>query len=107
MEIFALIMFVVLTAIGIPLAGASAMGAPLLGVQGVAAIGGLVLCIVFIARDGGQLLAWAAFGLSVAGALSTMAGVAWLTADDRDVSWAGQSAEEHASTWPASSCRCS
>lgn len=61
--------------------GGGAFEAPPLGLQPPLAIAGFVLAVLF-AVDGAAGLAWAAFGVGVAGTLTTGAGAAELIADE-------------------------
>lgn len=83
MEWLALGTWTIVLLAALPL-GAGAIEAPPLGLQPPLAIAGFVLAILF-AVNGGPGLAWAAFGVAVAGTLTTGAGAADLI-DDEDPS---------------------
>lgn len=95
MEWVALVLWIVLTIIALPLGGLGAFVAPSLTVQTVAAITGLVLCILFIAGDGVSAFLWIAFGAGVVGCLAAFKAGAYLVRDDRPLSPLGQDVEEH------------
>jgi len=84
MEWLALGVWLIVLVAALPL-GAGAFAAPPLGLQPPLAIAGLVLAILFaIGGDAG--LAWAAFGVGIAGTVTTGAGAAELIADEQDPS---------------------
>lgn len=95
MEWLALALWLVLLAVALPL-GRGAFAAPPLGLQPPLAIAGLVLAVVF-AVDGVAGVAWAAFGVAVAGVVTLAAGAAQLIRDEetrdpavgRDAAFAG------------------
>lgn len=93
MEWVALITWILVAAIGIPL-GRGAIVAPALGLQALAAVGGLALTALFIALDGVRAFAWGAFALAVVGTAAVAFGTARLISDERPVSPAGSRAEE-------------
>jgi uncharacterized membrane protein len=94
MEWVAVITWGLVVAFALPLLrGASNF--PPLGLQVVAAVSGLALCVVFLAVGHPSALAWSAFGAAVVGLLCAVAGAAWLTGDRHGISGpAQQRAEE-------------
>jgi hypothetical protein len=94
MEWVALVVWAVIAALALPVAGGLLSGIPGLGLQVVAAIGGLGLCIVFIALDGADWAAWIAFGLACLGIAADTHGAGALLSETRSVSADLQDAEE-------------
>jgi hypothetical protein len=88
---FAMWLIVLLLAL---LVGRAATAMPALGVQVLTAAGGLLLCVLFIAKDGARGFAWGAVALGVVGILALTAGVAWLMDDSRPSSRLGVDVEE-------------
>jgi len=84
MEWLALGVWLIVLVAALPL-GAGTFQAPPLGLQPPLAIAGFALAILF-AIDGVAGLAWAAFGVGIAGALTTAAGAAALVGDEDPVS---------------------
>ena len=95
MEWLALGLWLVLLAVALPL-GRGAFAAPPLGLQPPLAIAGVVLAVVF-AAGGRAGVAWAAFGVAVAGVITLAAGATQLIRDEettdpavgRDAAFAG------------------
>jgi hypothetical protein len=83
MELAALALWIVVALIGVPLATAAALGPGTLLVQGICAVGGLVLYALYVILDGGDTFLWIGFGLAVLGVLSLLPGIAWLVSEDR------------------------
>jgi hypothetical protein len=96
MEWLALVIWVILAAVGIPLAALVGVASPTLGLQAVAVGAGLALCVLFIALAGGSALLWCGVGVALVGLVAVAVGSARLTSGDRSVSVVGQRAEEHA-----------
>lgn len=95
MEWAALLTWALVAPIGMFIAMRAAAIIPSLGVQAVAAATALVLSLLFVVLgDEPPALEWAAFGVGLAGFTAVTAGGARLMVDDRDVSPAGQAAEE-------------
>ncbi len=80
MQWLALTLWAIVTAVALPLSMGAAYGRPSLGVQALAALGGLGLTIAVC--DGAPLsLAWWGVGCGAVGALSVSVAVAGLTAE--------------------------
>src|SRR3954467_15850918 len=67
---------------------------PMLGVQAVAAMAGLALCVLFLAVGGSAALAWGAFAASAGGVVPLLASVGWLTSDRQAVGSASDQSHE-------------
>jgi len=80
MEWLALVLWLVLLAVALPL-GRGAFAAPPLGLQPPLAIAGLALAVLF-AANGAAGLAWAAFAVALAGVATLGAGAAQLIRDE-------------------------
>lgn len=94
MEWIGLLLWVLAVAVALPL-GRNALGeTPLLGLQAMAAGGGLALCVLFLIADRPAFLAWASAACGVVATIAVAGAAAWLTDDRRSVSAAGQHAEE-------------
>jgi hypothetical protein len=96
MEWLALVVWIILAAVGIPLAALVGVAFPTLGLQAVAVGAGFALCVLFIALADGSALLWCGVGVAMVGIVAVAIGSARLTSGDRSVSVVGQSAEEHA-----------
>jgi hypothetical protein len=94
MEWAALVTWALVAAIGLAIARRAGVVVPPLGVQALAAIGALILSLLFVVLDDPRRLEWAAFALGVAGFAAATAGVPRLIDDEREVGPAGESAEE-------------
>jgi hypothetical protein len=94
MEWVTLLVWVIIAALALPVAGGLLSGIPGLGMQVVAAIGGLGLCIVFIALGGAEWAAWISFGLACLGIAADTHGANSLLSDTRSLSAELQGAEE-------------
>jgi hypothetical protein len=94
MEWVALMVWVLVAGLALPVALGTLSGVLGLGLQGAAAIGGLALVILFIIFDGPLWMGWAAFAMAVLGILGGLAGADTLTSDERAVSPDLQAAEE-------------
>src|SRR4051812_27439282 len=93
MEWVAVFTWAVVVALALPVArGAAAY--PALGVQAVAAVAGLALCVVFLAVGGSTGVAWGAFAAGVVGVLCLAAGAAWLTSDQHSAAGVVQQRHE-------------
>jgi len=80
MEWLALAVWVVIVALALPLGLGAILGRISLGVQALAALGGLALLIV-ICIEGLSTVAWVALGLAGLGTLATGAGAIGLTSE--------------------------
>jgi hypothetical protein len=96
MEWLGLVLWAMVVGMALPMSGAGALTAPSLGTASALAIAGLVLCVLYIALDGGRWMAWASFGVAVAGAVCVARAAQVLVSDEPRVSTAGQAAEETA-----------
>jgi hypothetical protein len=94
MEWVALMVWVVIALLALPVAFGALSGAPGLALQAVAAIGGLVFVALFIILDGPAWTGWMAVGLAVVGIAADLAGAERLLSDDRSVSADLQGMEE-------------
>jgi hypothetical protein len=94
MEWVALMVWIVIALLAMPVALGALSGAPGLGLQAVAAIGGVVFCALFIVLDGPQWTGWVAVGLAVLGIVADLWGAEHLLSDDRAVSADLQDVEE-------------
>lgn len=94
MEWLALILWVLVAMVALPLGRHALTEHPALGLQAMAGLGGLALCVLFLATDRPPLLAWAAVALGVLGGLAVAVAAYWLVSDNRYVSAAGEGAEE-------------
>jgi hypothetical protein len=80
--------------IGLPLGRGALMGAPMLGLQALAAAGGFVLCVVYLASGGDRAPAWGAFVLGVIGLAALAQGAARIISEDRPITTGSPAAEE-------------
>jgi hypothetical protein len=94
MEWVALMVWIVIALLALPVAFGALSGAPGLALQAVAAIGGLVFVALFIVLDGPVWTGWMAVGLAVAGIVADLVGAERLLSDDRPVSAGLQGMEE-------------
>jgi hypothetical protein len=94
MEWVALMVWTVVAALALPVALGALSGAPGLGLQVVAAIGGLALCALFIIFDGPRWAGWLTVTMAVVGVLADVWGAEALLSDERSVSADLQGAEE-------------
>jgi hypothetical protein len=86
MEWVALTVWIVIALLALPVAAGALSGAPGLGLQVVAAIGGLVFCTLFIILDGPLWAGWLAVGMACAGVLADVWGAEALLSDTRPAS---------------------
>jgi hypothetical protein len=94
MEWVALMVWIVIALLAMPVALGALSGAPGLGLQAVAAIGGLVFVALFIILDGPLWAGWLAVALAVVGIVADLWGAERLLSDDRSVSADLQGIEE-------------
>jgi hypothetical protein len=93
MEWIAVFTFGLVVLLALPVArGAAAQ--PALGLQAVAAVAGLALCVLFIAVGGSTGVAWGAFAAAAIGLLCLVVGAVWLTSDQHAVSGPAQQRHE-------------
>jgi hypothetical protein len=93
MEWVALVVWVLVAAVGLPL-GQGALVSPALGLQALTSLGGLVLIALFIISDGRVGFAWGSLACGVVGTIALTVGAARLISEERPVSAAGVRAEE-------------
>jgi hypothetical protein len=94
MEWVALMVWIVIALLAMPVALGALSGAPGLGLQAVAATGGLVVVALFIVLDGPLWAGWLAVALAVVGIVADLWGAERLLSDDRAVSADLQGIEE-------------
>lgn len=94
MEWLALVSWVLVVGVALPLGRHALTENAVLGLQALAGLSGLALCVVFLSTGHPAFVAWLAVGAGVVGALAVAAVAAWLVADRRSVSPAGEGAEE-------------
>jgi hypothetical protein len=94
MQWVALMVWILIAALAVPVALGALSGAPGLGLQVVAAIGGLALCALFIILDGPRWAGWLTVAMAVVGVLADVWGAEALLSDERAVSADLQGAEE-------------
>jgi hypothetical protein len=94
MEWVALMVWIVIALLAMPVALGALSGAPGLALQAVAAIGGLVFVALFIVLDGPLWTGWMAVALAVLGIIGGLWGAERLLSDDRSVSADLQGIEE-------------
>jgi hypothetical protein len=94
MEWVALMVWIVIALMALPVALGALSGAPGLALQAVAAIGGLVFVALFIILDGPVWTGWVAVGLAVLGIVADLWGAERLLSDNRPVSADLQGVEE-------------
>jgi hypothetical protein len=102
MQWFTLLIWLLIAMLALPLSGGALLGRAALGLQAMAAVGGLALLVVFVAAGESAAAAWIACGLAVFGALAMVFAVAGLTSDrPRPLAAASsraQALEEHTAT---------
>ncbi|WP_272473324.1 hypothetical protein [Baekduia alba] len=94
MEWVALMVWIVIVSLALPVAFGALSGAPGLALQAVAAIGGLAAVALFIILDGPVWTGWVAVGLAVAGIVADLMGAERLLSAERSVSADLQGIEE-------------
>jgi hypothetical protein len=94
MEWLALIVWVLIALLALPVAAGALSGAPGLGLQAVAAIGGVGFCALFIILDGPLWAGWLAVAMAVVALVADLWGAAALLSEGRSVGADLQGAEE-------------
>jgi hypothetical protein len=94
MEWVALTVWLVVVMLALPVAGGVLSGAPALGVQAAAAIGGLVFCVLFILKDGPTWAGWATFAMACVAVVACARGADVLLSEERQVTGDLQGVEE-------------
>jgi hypothetical protein len=94
MEWVALLVWIIIAMLALPVALGALSGSHGLGLQAVAAIGGLVFVALFIILDGPLWAGWLAVGLAVTGIVADVWGAEHLLSDTRPVSADLQGIEE-------------
>lgn len=94
MEWVALLVWITVASLALPVAAGALSGVPGLGMQAVAAIGGLVFCALFIILDGPLWTGWLAVGMAVVGIMTDLWGAETLLSGERVVSADLQGMEE-------------
>src|SRR4051812_17914442 len=82
----ALLVWITVASLALPVAAGALSGVPGLGMQAVAAIGGLVFCALFIILDGPLWTGWLAVGMAVVGIMTDLWGAETLLSGERVVS---------------------
>ena len=98
MEWLGLLIWLLVAGLALGLALLGTLSAPSLGLQSVFVLGGLALCVVYIALGGPRWPAWGSAGLALIGAVTVGIGARTLLSDEPRHASAGQTAEEHAGT---------
>jgi hypothetical protein len=96
MEWLALIIWIVIALLALPLGAFALSGLVGLGLQAAAVGAGTVLCALYIILDGPRWAAWLTVAMAVVALLSCVQGAAQLTSDSRTPSADTQGAEETA-----------
>ena len=94
MEWVALVVWVVIALLALPVAFGALSGAHGLGLQLVAVTGGVVFCALFIILDGPLWAGWLTVAMAALGILADIWGIDHLLSEDRSVSAQLQAAEE-------------
>jgi hypothetical protein len=94
MEWLALIVWVLIALLALPVAAGALSGAPGLGLQAVAAVGGVVFCALFIILDGPLWAGWLAVAMAVVALVADLWGAEALLSEGRSVGADLQGAEE-------------
>jgi hypothetical protein len=97
MEWLAIVIWLLVAALALPLGGGAALGRGSLAVQALAGIGGFALLVVYVVvGDNPATLAWVACGLGVLGLLAMAFAAAGLTSDHEGGGLVGlEGMEEH------------
>jgi uncharacterized membrane protein len=91
---FVLVMWVIVASVALPLGLGAITQTPLLGLQALFALAGLVLAVVFVSFEASEAIAWVMVGLGLLGAITVTGAIAWLVSDDKPDRLAGQQAFE-------------
>jgi hypothetical protein len=94
MEWVALMVWIVIAMLALPVAFGGLSGAGGLGLQLIAATGGVVFCALFIILDGPLWAGWLTVAMAVLGILTDLWGADHLLSENRSVSAQLQGAEE-------------
>jgi hypothetical protein len=94
MEWVALTVWIVIALLALPVAFGALSGASGLGLQLVAATGGVVFCALFIILDGPRWAGWLTVAMAVLGILADLWGADHLLSENRSISAQLQAAEE-------------
>jgi hypothetical protein len=94
MEWVALMVWIVVAMLALPVAAGALSGVPGLGLQAVAAIGGLVFCALFIILGGPLWTGWLAVGMAVIAIVTDLWGADTLLSGERAVSADRQGTDE-------------
>jgi hypothetical protein len=97
MEWLALVIWVVIAMIALPLGGLALTGLVGLGLQAAAVGAGVVFCALYIILDGPGWAGWLTVAMAAVAILAAVQGAAQLTSSERSVSADTQGAEELAS----------
>jgi hypothetical protein len=94
MEWVALMVWIIVALLALPVAAGALSGSIGLGLQAVAAIGGLVFCALFIILDGPLWTGWLAVGMAGLGIVTDVWGADTLLSGERTVTADLQDLEE-------------
>jgi hypothetical protein len=94
MEWLALCVWILIALLALPVALGALSGALGLGLQAVAAIGGVVFCALFILLDGPEWAGWLAVGMAGLGVVTDLWGAERLLSDERPAVAGLQDVEE-------------
>jgi hypothetical protein len=94
MEWVALTVWILIVMLALPVAFGALSGAGGLGLQLIAATGGVVFCALFIILDGPLWTGWATVAMAALGILACLWGADHLLSENRSVSAQLQAAEE-------------
>src|SRR4051794_41809071 len=94
MEWVAVIVWVLILTLALPVALAGALSSVALAAQGLFVTLGFAGCVLFIILDGDTWPAWVSLGMAVAALLAVLVGAARLASDDPRTMGAGPAADE-------------
>lgn len=92
MEWLTLALWILVLAIGLPLAAGAIYGRVSLGLEGLAAVAGLAVMVIYLLEGQPVSLAWAAAGIALLGSLAVSVGAVNLVSD-RETATAADPAE--------------